>query len=332
VSFLSDLYGFVNKYARCGVDFSSGYISNNFGQIEIIEIKGVKLCKISQKYRGEDKMPFYAVANGKDIGVFSNWNDCNNSVKGYKNALYKKFEKKEDADEFVCMHHNPIVTDNDTDNDINNENTNIQPSIEFIPDYYVYTDGSCSNNGKDSALAGIGIFFAIDDPRNVSKRIEGKQTNNAAELSAVIETFGIIESDVLNGIKIGIVSDSEYVIKCVSSYGEKCCKKDWNVDIPNKELVKTAYELYRDKPNVQFIHIKAHTNNNDVHSFGNENADKLANMAIGLESCPYNTPIGRPREILTVQKKLDQAEEKIKQLEEEITVLKHNRFCADISL
>ncbi|NCX93501.1 MAG: hypothetical protein EBX40_02360, partial [Gammaproteobacteria bacterium] len=116
--------------------------------------------------------PFYAVANGKDIGVFSNWNDCNNSVKGYKNALYKKFEKKEDADDFVCMHHNPIVTDNDTDNDTNNENTNIQPSIEFIPDYYVYTDGSCSNNGKDSALAGIGIFFAIDDPRNVSKRSE----------------------------------------------------------------------------------------------------------------------------------------------------------------
>ena len=69
-----------------------------------------------------------------------------------------------------------------------------------------------------------------------------------------------------------------------------------------------------------------------MHSIGNHHADRLANMAIGLESCPYNTPIGRPREILTVQKKLDQAEEKIKQLEEEITVLKNNRFCADISL
>jgi len=37
----------------------------------------------------------------------------------------------------------------------------IQP--EFIPDYYVYTDGACSNNGGKHARAGIGIFFGIDD-------------------------------------------------------------------------------------------------------------------------------------------------------------------------
>ncbi|NDB83434.1 MAG: hypothetical protein EB127_12010, partial [Alphaproteobacteria bacterium] len=174
-------------------------------------------------------------------------------------------------------------------NDTNNENTNIQPSIEFIPDYYVYTDGSCSNNGKDSALAGIGIFFGVDDDRNVSKRIEGKQTNNTAELSAIIETYFIIENDIIAGKNVTIVSDSEYAINCVSSYGEKCHKKDWNKDIPNKDLVKTAYEIYRNKPNVHFMYIKAHTNNTDIHSFGNDNADKLANMAIGLESCPYNT-------------------------------------------
>jgi len=108
-------------------------------------------------------------------------------------------------------------------------------------------------------------------------------------LTAIIETYYIIENDIINGKKIGIVTDSEYSIRCVSSYGEKCCKKNWNVDIPNKELVKSAYELYKDKLNIQFIHIKAHTNNKDIHYFGNENADKLANSAIGLESCPYNS-------------------------------------------
>ena len=47
---------------------------------------------------------------------------------------------------------------------------------KFIPDYYVYTDGACSNNGKNNALAGIGIFFGINDIRNVSKKIkENKQ-------------------------------------------------------------------------------------------------------------------------------------------------------------
>ena len=46
-------------------------------------------------------MVFYAVANGKNIGIFINWNDCNNSVKGYKNALYKKFDTKEEAYNFT---------------------------------------------------------------------------------------------------------------------------------------------------------------------------------------------------------------------------------------
>lgn len=225
-------------------------------------------------------MAFYAVANGRTIGIFLNWNDCNHSIKGYKHALYKKFDTKEEADNFIKVNEKIYHTNN---------NTPKHKYVVFNPDYYVYTDGACYNNGRANALSGIGIFFGINDNRNISKKIEGKQTNNTAELSAIIETYYIIENDILSGKKIAIVSDSEYAIKCVSSYGEKCYKKGWNVDIPNKELVKTAYEMYKDKLNIQFIHIKAHTHNTDIHSFGNDNADKLANIAIGLESCPYNT-------------------------------------------
>ena len=38
------------------------------------------------------------------------------------------------------------------------------------------------------------------------------------------------------------------------------------------------------------MHIKAHTDNQDVHSIGNDGADILANKAIGLDSCPYAGP------------------------------------------
>ena len=151
---------------------------------------------------------------------------------------------------------------------------------EFIPDYYVYTDGSCSNNGQENAVAGIGIFFGINDIRNISQKFEGKQTNNTAELNALIQTYAIIENDIINGKKVGIVSDSTYAIKCVSTYGEKCEGKNWNVVIPNKELVKKGYELYKNKSNIHFIYVKAHTNKTDVHSVGNDNADRLAKNAI----------------------------------------------------
>lgn len=220
-------------------------------------------------------MGFYAVVNGRNIGIFTTWLDCNISVKGYKNAIYKKFDNIEEAESFIQSHHK--------------DDTNKKETEDFVPDYYVYTDGACSNNGKNNASAGIGIFFGINDARNVSKRIEGKQTNNIAELTAIMETYSIIENDVKNGKKVTIVTDSEYALKCVSSYGEKCDKDNWNVDIPNKELVKTIYELYKNKLNIKFMYIKAHTNKNDIHSFGNENADKLANHAIGLDSCPYSS-------------------------------------------
>ncbi len=116
-------------------------------------------------------MPYYAVANGKNIGIFTNWNDCSNSVKGYSNALYKKFDTKEEANNFI----------QENIKNINGTNIQKQSKIsslfdnDFYPDYYVYTDGACSNNGKENASAGIGIFFGVNDIRNISKKIEGNK-------------------------------------------------------------------------------------------------------------------------------------------------------------
>lgn len=173
-------------------------------------------------------------------------------------------------------------------------------NLKFIPEYYVYTDGACSNNGRKLACAGIGIYFGENDPRNASKKIEGKQTNNTAELSAIIETFTIIQTDIIIGKQIAIVSDSEYAIKCATSYGKKCYEKNWNIDIPNKELVKSIYERYKDFENVRFLHIKSHTHNSDIHSIGNHNADKLANLAIGISEDIYNDKLTMSKIYLSV--------------------------------
>jgi len=148
---------------------------------------------------------------------------------------------------------------------------------------YIYTDGSCSNNGSKQAKAGIGIYFGENDPRNISKRIEGKQTNNTAELSAIIETYHIIkkEKEKDKTKEFIIATDSEYAIKCATTYGEKCDKKKWSEEIPNKELVKTLFQLHKDnQTHVSIMHIRAHTNKTDIHSLGNANADRLANESL----------------------------------------------------
>jgi len=148
---------------------------------------------------------------------------------------------------------------------------------------YIYTDGACSNNGKKNAMAGIGIYFGERDPRNVSQRIEGKQSNNTAELGAILHLYTIIEEDIRSGKQIGIVTDSIYAIRCATTYGKKCADAKWK-DIPNKEMVQKAYELYSGTK-VEFIHVMAHTGNTDVHSLGNKEADRLATNAILKTNC-----------------------------------------------
>jgi len=145
---------------------------------------------------------------------------------------------------------------------------------------YIYTDGACSNNGKKNSKGGIGIYFGEGDNRNISRRLNTKKhSNNVAELTAIREVYNIVKDSIKNNKKIVILTDSKYSILCLTSYGYKCSKKNWNVDIPNKELVRDTYELYKNS-NVIFQYIKAHTNKNDIHSKGNWWADKLATDAI----------------------------------------------------
>lgn len=146
----------------------------------------------------------------------------------------------------------------------------------------VFTDGACRNNGKSNACAGIGIYFGPNDGRNVSRRISGKQTNNVAELTAIIEVYTIIKQDILTGTKITIFSDSEYAIRCCTTYGKKCAVNWDKQDIPNKDLVRHAYELYCELPNVNFVHIDAHTGKQDMYSKGNAEADKLATQCLDV--------------------------------------------------
>jgi ribonuclease HI len=158
---------------------------------------------------------------------------------------------------------------------------------------YVYTDGACSNNGRTNARAGFGVYFGKDDPRNVSESYNGPQTNNVAELLAIIKALSILRQEIDNGEKIVIYSDSKYSIRCCTDYGEKCEKNNWikkkGVEIPNAKIVKVAYGFCKGRKNIEFIHINAHTGLQDRHSLGNENADRLANLAIGQTHCSYQT-------------------------------------------
>lgn len=160
----------------------------------------------------------------------------------------------------------------------------------------VYTDGACSKNGRPDAKAGIGIFFKEHDSRNYCGRIEGKQTNNRAELIAILTAIKILKREIMAGCKINIYSDSTYAMRCCGEYGVKLHKKNWEskTPIPNLELVQKAYEIFKRLENVELHYIAAHTGLQDAHSKGNEGADKLANYSIGITE---TNEIKKPKKI-----------------------------------
>jgi ribonuclease HI len=155
----------------------------------------------------------------------------------------------------------------------------------------IYIDGSCINNGYPNAIAGYGVYFNNNDKRNEYARVVGKQTNNTGELTAFIRAIEIMY-DELNKTpppfnKINIYTDSEYVIKCAGPYGVKLSKNDWKTSTgkvpPNLKLIQRIHEIYIPfKKYINIHHVKAHTGLNDEHSNGNAEADRLANLAVGV--------------------------------------------------
>ncbi|SJX62336.1 related to Ribonuclease H [Sporisorium reilianum f. sp. reilianum] len=142
---------------------------------------------------------------------------------------------------------------------------------------FVYCDGSCLGNGKPWARAGYAAYFP--DPRlrdrNVAARLQGLQTNNRAELMALIRAVQQAPKD---GRQVVIFSDSEYAINCVGKWLGKWRSNGWKTakgkPVANRDLVRLDRALDdHDIPPI-LEHVKGHAGH-----YGNEVADQMAKEA-----------------------------------------------------
>ncbi|KAF0449841.1 ribonuclease H-like protein [Gigaspora margarita] len=76
----------------------------------------------------------------------------------------------------------------------------------------VWTDGSVFENGTTNARAGIGVFWKDNDIQNLSEHVPGDQTNNRAEIFAIIRAIEICNDKVK---PLNIMTDSKYVINAM---------------------------------------------------------------------------------------------------------------------
>ncbi|XP_043466345.1 ribonuclease H1-like [Leptopilina heterotoma] len=160
--------------------------------------------------------------------------------------------------------------------DVNEENDKKGLRIDKDGYVHVYTDGACKANGKPNAQAEIGIWFNQEHPLNISDKACNRQTNNSAEMEAIIKAIEILKN--LNYKKIRIHTDSKFVIYGIKEWLPKWENNGWKTSrkrevISKKDFVKMKSSL--NNLEVELIYEPGHTG-----IIGNKGADRLAKLAI----------------------------------------------------
>jgi ribonuclease HI len=146
----------------------------------------------------------------------------------------------------------------------------------------VFTDGSCTSNGRKGAKAGFAAWFPDHPSWSSALRVpdDQDQTNNRAELSAIqlgvkiLEDRGEIDCDLV------IYSDSEYSINCLTSWLPGWMSRGWKTaagkDVLHQDLIKDITARLSKFKSHRFVHVKAHTGGLDDLSKQNSGVDKMA--------------------------------------------------------
>ncbi|XP_077274038.1 ribonuclease H1 isoform X2 [Temnothorax americanus] len=136
----------------------------------------------------------------------------------------------------------------------------------------VFTDGACSSNGYKEARAGIGVWFRDNHPLNVSEPVEGRATNNMAEIQAV--TVAARQAKKAGIKKLKINTDSKFLISCITKWMPIWKRRGWKT-VQGKPVINKTELLEMEKElnslTIAWKHVNGHIG---IH--GNEMADKLA--------------------------------------------------------
>ncbi|GAA93589.1 uncharacterized protein L969DRAFT_95765 [Mixia osmundae IAM 14324] len=143
----------------------------------------------------------------------------------------------------------------------------------------VYTDGSCLSNGQARARAGYGVHWPDKDYPDLFEALEGEaQTNQRAELTAILSAVLQDLPHASPGDVLEIFTDSRYAINCLTVWAHNWERNNWKSstgkEVQNRDLVESTREVMSSYPGkIVLRHVKGHAD-----SQPNNEADRLANM------------------------------------------------------
>jgi ribonuclease HI len=219
---------------------------------------------------------FYAVKVGRQPGVYRSWDEAAKQVLGVSGAVHKKFPTAESAQQWLVGQHaaKPLVTPTKKLPRVALKKIpRIPPLTELHGVPRIYTDGACRFNGSAMARAGVGVYVAKNDPRNVSRRLrpgEYRQTNQTSEIVAALIAVRIAHE--MEG-PVAIVTDSKYVVGAMLVWRAAWIACGWRTTLVNKDLLRELSDAVdaRLPRQTHFVWVKGHSITE-----GNIQADRLA--------------------------------------------------------
>ena len=190
------------------------------------------------------KKKFYAVATGRQCGIFTDWSITEKQVKGFAGARYKSFSSRADAEKWLD---DPVYSKKHSSTNKKTQ-SNVYPEDEST-DIVIYSDGSSINN------PGPGGYGVVIMEAGREKELSGGYrltTNNRMEMMAAIVSLRQFEPGTKS---IKLYSDSSYLVNginkgWVKKWQSNGWKKSDGQDVLNIDLWQELVEL-TENSNVQ---------------------------------------------------------------------------------
>ena len=217
-------------------------------------------------------MPFYAVKIGKNPGIYENWKECEEQVKGFKGAKFEKFNTKDEAIRYLEQPADDELKHEKIDDEDQMPDSKI---IEHIKDGYlvIFTDGSYSDTEKAYTF---GLVMIDNEKLKYETSYAKRNTEKFLQYGNISgEVFAVIEA-----ISYAVEKSKEKLLICHDYNGiGKWARGEWKADKEISKLLISIIKKFSDILEIKFIQVSGHS----VNKF-NRIADRLATEAYGKKN------------------------------------------------
>ncbi len=244
---------------------------------------------------------FYVVWEGRQKGIFTDWDTCRQQIDKHAGARYKSFKTRAAAESaFRAGPHAAASKSKPAPKRSSGKGLKTYAAAEVDAldvQTKIFTDGGCEPN-PGRAGSGVAVYREgrVDELWYGLYNPQG--TNNTAELNALHQALLLAEQELARQLTVAIFCDSKYAIQCVTQWAIKWEQKGWQKpggEIKNLALIQQIYALYlKLRKSVKVLHVNGH-----VGVEGNELADRMSIHGIDTKETAF-TRFEIPADIKTV--------------------------------